>query len=103
MLKPVAYIMLLCVTLATFSRCAKGPSPPLEPDEERASFILEPGLTIQLVASEPLVQDPVVITFDEDNRLWVVEMRGFMPDIDGNGEQDRVGRISVLEDDDATA
>ena len=47
-----------------------------------------------------MVQDPVVITFDEDGRLWVVEMRGFMPDIDGVGEKEPVGRVSVLEDTD---
>ncbi|MBC7946347.1 MAG: c-type cytochrome [Chitinophagaceae bacterium] len=76
------------------------PSPPKSPEEEFNSFILEPGMKIQLVASEPLVQDPVVITFDPDGRLWVVEMRGFMPDIDGAGEKEPVGRISVLEDTD---
>ncbi|MDB5246964.1 MAG: dehydrogenase [Segetibacter sp.] len=74
------------------------PSPPLTPTEELATFQVEPGLKVQLVASEPMVQDPVVTTFDEDGRLWVVEMRGFMPDIDGVGEKDRVGRVSVLED-----
>jgi mono/diheme cytochrome c family protein len=62
------------------------------------TFHSEPGLIVQLVAAEPMVQDPVVITFDEDGRLWVVEMRGFMPDIDGAGENKRVGRVSVLED-----
>ena len=53
---------------------------------------------MQLVAAEPMVQDPVVIRFDEDGRLWVVEMRGFMPDEEGRGEKAPVGRISVLED-----
>jgi glucose/arabinose dehydrogenase/mono/diheme cytochrome c family protein len=76
------------------------PSPPKTPAEERATFQVEPGFTIQLVASEPMVQDPVLIQFDPDGRLWVVEMRGFMPTIDGTGEKDRVGRISVLEDTD---
>src|SRR5688572_14521882 len=75
-----------------------GPSPGRSPAEELSTFELSPGLKIQLVASEPLVQDPVVITFDPDGRLWVVEMRGFMPDIDGKGEKEPVGRISVLED-----
>lgn len=75
-----------------------GPSPVKTPTQELASFQLEPGLKIQLVAAEPMVQDPVVITFDEDGRLWVVEMRGFMPNIDGEGETEPVGRISVLED-----
>lgn len=76
----------------------EGPSPARTPAEELASFQLQPGLKIQLVASEPMVQDPVVITFDEDGRLWVVEMRGFMNTIDAAGENEPTGRISVLED-----
>lgn len=76
----------------------KDPSPMLTPEQELKTFQLEPGLSIQLVAAEPMIQDPVVMTFDGDGRLWVVEMRGFMPDIDGKGEKDRVGRVSVLED-----
>lgn len=75
-----------------------GPSPARTPAEELATFRLEPGLKIQLVAAEPMVQDPVVITFDADGRLWVVEMRGFMPNVSGEGENQPVGRISVLED-----
>ena len=78
----------------------QGPSPERTPSEELSTFQLSPGLNIQLVASEPMVQDPVIITFDADGRLWVVEMRGFMPNIDGKGENAPVGRISVLEDTD---
>lgn len=78
----------------------RGPSPERTPSEELSTFEISPGLNIQLVASEPMVQDPVVITFDADGRLWIVEMRGFMPDIDGKGEKKPVGRISVLEDTD---
>lgn len=80
------------------ARTDEGPSPALTPAEELASFQIEPGLQIQLVAAEPMVQDPVVITFDEDGRLWVVEMRGFMTSIDGEGEKEPTGRVSVLED-----
>ncbi|MEJ7738290.1 MAG: c-type cytochrome [Chitinophagaceae bacterium] len=76
----------------------KGPSPVHTPAEELSTFKLAAGLKIQLVAAEPMVQDPVVITFDPDGRLWVVEMRGFMPDINGKGEKEPVGRVSVLED-----
>ena len=78
----------------------RGPSPPRTPEEALEAFQVDDGLEIQLVASEPMVQDPVVIAFDEDGRLWVVEMRGFMPDIDGNGADQPVGRVSVLEDED---
>jgi len=76
----------------------ENPSPVLTPTEEMATFQVEPGMKIQLVATEPMVQEPVVITFDEDGRLWVVEMRGFMPTVEGEGEDQPVGRVSVLED-----
>src|SRR5215217_7120215 len=78
----------------------KESSPVRTPAEELSTFELSHGLKIQLVAAEPLVQDPVVINFDPDGRLWVVEMRGFMADIDNKGEKKRVGRVSVLEDTD---
>ncbi len=73
-------------------------SPVLTPEEEQKTFQISPDLDILLVAAEPMVQDPVVIQFDPDGRLWVVEMRGFMPDIDGKLEKEPIGRISVLKD-----
>ncbi len=85
-------------TLLVGSCRDEGPSPPKSPEEELTTFKIEPRLRVELVAAEPLVEDPVVITFDADGRLWVVEMRGFMPDIDGAGEGEPVGRVSVLED-----
>ncbi len=100
------FCLALCLGIASCSKKHgkgaddEGPSPAKSPMEEAATFQLAPGLKIQLVAAEPMVQDPVVITFDPDGRLWVVEMRGFMPDIDGKGEDERVGRISILEDTD---
>lgn len=73
-------------------------SPPRSPEEELKSFQIEPGFEIQLVAAEPMVQEPVAIQFDEDGRLWVVEMRGYMTDIEGSDEDKPLGRISILED-----
>ncbi|EEF60470.1 DUF7133 domain-containing protein [Pedosphaera parvula] len=76
------------------------PSPALSVVDALKSFKLQPGFHIECVASEPLVEDPVVAQFDPDGRLWVVEMRGFMPDLDGNGEDAPVGRVVVLTDTD---
>lgn len=92
--------LLLLAGFTTFLKTpdADDPSPPKSPEQERATFQLEPGLNIELVAAEPLVQDPVTMLFDPDGRLWVVEMRGFMPTLDGEGERERTGRVSVLED-----
>ena len=102
MLKPAGYICLLGAGLLMLSALREplddGPSPAKTPAQELATFQVEPGLTVQLVAAEPMVQDPVAMTFDEDGRLWVVEMRGFMPTIDGAGEDQPSGRVSVLED-----
>lgn len=74
------------------------PSPVLKPEDALKSFKLAPGFRIELVAAEPLIHDPVAITFDPDGRIWVVEMRGYMQTFDGKGEGEPVGSIAVLED-----
>lgn len=88
-----------CTTLDT-RETDDGPSPELSPEEELRTFHIDSGLEIELVAAEPLVEDPVVCTFDEHGRMWVVEMRAYMPNMDGEGEREAIGRISVLEDTD---
>jgi mono/diheme cytochrome c family protein len=56
------------------------------------------GFEIQLAASEPLLEAPVAMDFDNQGRIWVVEMRGFMPNLAGTGDTIPNGRISILED-----
>jgi mono/diheme cytochrome c family protein/glucose/arabinose dehydrogenase len=73
-------------------------SPPLSPEESMKTMHLPPGYRIELVASEPLIQDPVMIDWDPDGRLWAVEMPGYMPDIQAIGEHQPIGKIVVLED-----
>lgn len=75
-------------------------SPARTAQEELKTFQIEPGFEVQLVAAEPLVESPVIIQFDEDGRLWVVEMRGYMNDIDGSEEKKPVGSVAILEDTD---
>ncbi len=73
-------------------------SPVLSPRDELATISMPPGYHLELAASEPLVQDPVVIDWDGEGRLWVVEMPGYMPDIEASHEHDPVGRVVVVED-----
>lgn len=96
----VAFLLLVGCSGADRRPPTTGPSPERTPAEQLESFHTEPDLQIELVAAEPMVQDPVVCTFDEDGRLWVVEMRAYMPNIEGEGERDPLGRVSVLEDED---
>ena len=73
-------------------------SAPLSPDEALKTFHMPPGYRVELVASEPLIQDPVMIDWDGEGRLWAVEMPGYMPDIQASGEHAPIGKIVVLED-----
>lgn len=54
-----------------------GVPPRLPPEEARKSFQLAKGLDIHLVASEPVVQQPVCISFDDRGRLWVLQYLQF--------------------------
>ncbi|MFV1994838.1 MAG: c-type cytochrome [Verrucomicrobiales bacterium] len=74
------------------------PAPIVLPEHALATFEVDERFRVELIASEPLVEDPVAIAYDADGRAWVAEMRGFMPDIHGTGEEDPVGKIAILED-----
>jgi mono/diheme cytochrome c family protein/glucose/arabinose dehydrogenase len=88
------------------------PAPVRSPEESMRLMELQPGFRIELVAAEPLVQDPIAFAFDERNRLWVLEwpsynwpLRALLPgleplptppsrlvvlrDTDGDGRPDR--------------
>lgn len=75
-------------------------APVYTPQEELSRFRLAEGYRLELVAAEPLVQDPVAIDFDADGRMYVVEMRAYMPNVQGTGESRPIGRIVVVEDTD---
>ncbi|MCC9607905.1 HEAT repeat domain-containing protein [Blastopirellula sp. JC732] len=70
---------------------------PRSPEEELAAFKIEPGYKIELVASEPLVMDPVAIAFDARGRMFVAEYSDYP--IGPPDEKDApLSRIVLLED-----
>ena len=75
------------------------PAPALTPDEALRSFRVAPGFRVELAAAEPLIEDPIAIRFDPAGRLWAIELRAYMPDVDGTGETEPLGNVVVLEDD----
>ena len=75
-------------------------APALTPLEQLKTFQVAKGYRISLAASDPQVRDPVAAQFGPDGRLWVVEMQGYMPDLDGTTEDQAHGRVIVLEDKD---
>lgn len=79
----------------------KGPdgSPALSPAEALKTFSMPPGYHLELVASEPLIQDPIVIDWDPEGRLWAVEMPGFVPNLSApEPYMEPIGKVVVLED-----
>ena len=73
-------------------------APVLTPDEALKTFVTPPGYRVELVASEPLVIDPIAIDFDADGRLWVLEMPGFMSEPGGGNSREAINNVVVLED-----
>ncbi|MEN3338608.1 MAG: hypothetical protein V7647_2284 [Acidobacteriota bacterium] len=75
-------------------------SPVLSPEAEMQTFFMPPGYHVELVASEPMIEEPILIDWDPDGRLWVIEQRGYMRDLTATNEREPLGRVSVLEDTD---
>ncbi|MBL9173123.1 MAG: HEAT repeat domain-containing protein [Verrucomicrobiales bacterium] len=76
------------------------PAPVRSAEEERATFRVDPAYRVELVASEPMIRNPVTFEFDSEGRIWVVEYSGYMRDPAGSGESDPICRVLVLEDSD---
>ena len=103
----LVFVVSTVVTGASFQ--AGGPWPPAlqrvsddspvrSPADELKTIVMPPGYRLELVAGEPLVQDPVAIDWDAEGRLWVVEMPGYMRDIQASLEHEPTGRVVVLQD-----
>jgi len=52
-------------------------TPPVEPKNAEKTFHVLDGFEMQLIAAEPLVTDPVAITYDADGRAYVCEMNDY--------------------------
>ena len=94
----------LALLLTTYAWWPKFVAYPKTPEEERKSFVVPPGFAVELVAAEPLVRSPMFVEFDEDGRLWVIELPEYnayaatkpqgkgrivvLTDTDGDGQYD---------------
>ncbi|MHA4847496.1 DUF7133 domain-containing protein [Flavitalea antarctica] len=74
------------------------PVKPLSPKESIKMTLLPPGFRMELVASEPMVQEPVAICWDGNGRMYVAEMNTYMKDANATGEFEPTSRIKLLED-----
>lgn len=75
-------------------------APVLSPKDFIRFTNVEKGFELQLVAAEPDIITPVSMVFDNQSRIWAVEMTSYMPDIEGTGEYSPTGKIVILGDTD---
>ncbi len=68
---------------------------PLSPAESAARIQLPEGFRIDLVACEPLIQEPSCITFDEYERLFVCELHGY--NVEGHLDVMELNKTGVLD------
>jgi len=105
-LRPLHFASLLALGVLASRGAEPGPEisakdlprlPAVAVDKAMGTFQLRPGLALEMVAAEPLVRDPIEICFDENGRMFVVEMIDYSEMRD---QKPHWGRISVLEDTD---
>ena len=77
---------------------ATGSTPYLSPEESLKTIELQDGYYLELTLSEPNIQEPVMIQFDGNGRMYVVEMRNYMNDADAKDERAGTGVVSLHED-----
>lgn len=70
----------------------------LSPEESMKTFYLPEGYEVELVASEPMIDEPVTIAWDGSGRMYVAEMNTYMQDVDGTGTDRPISKIKLLED-----
>lgn len=70
------------------------PGPALSPEQAVERMTVPPGFTVEVVAAEPDLVNPVAMTFDERGRVWVTESFEYPRREPGPGRD----RIKILED-----
>ncbi len=63
--------------------------PPMSPQESLRAIRTKAELTVELVASEPLIESPVAIDWDTQGRLWVCEMYDYPAGLNPPANPDR--------------
>jgi mono/diheme cytochrome c family protein/glucose/arabinose dehydrogenase len=72
----------------------------LSPQASLETMHLPRGFKMELVASEPMIHEPVAIAWDGNGKMYVAQMMTYMQDIDATKENEPWSRISLLEDTD---
>lgn len=79
------------------------PKPPVKPlsvKEQTQHFQMPEGYRIEAVLVDPKIQQPGAITFDGNGRMYVLELRSYMLNLESEGTLEPISVISRWEDTD---
>ncbi len=86
-------------SVAAIPAFTSNPSPEhLTPEQSLKTFKLPKGYHLELVASEPMIHEPVAIAWDGNARMYVAELNTYMQDVEGTNEHAPTSRVMLLED-----
>lgn len=77
------------------------PDPPVStysPEDSLSTIRVPDGFRLELVASEPMIEEPVCMAWGPNGELYVAEMRSYMRDLDMSGELEPTSRVVKLID-----
>ncbi len=74
------------------------PLTPLSPEQSLQKFVLPAGYHLELVASEPMIAEPVAIAWDGNSKMYVAQMETYTQDADGTDTKKPISRVMLLED-----
>jgi putative membrane-bound dehydrogenase-like protein len=73
---PLAFALTLRIALAQIPKPTDAPKP-MTPERSAAAFKLPDGFQMEVVASEPLIESPTGVCWDERGRMFVCELHGY--------------------------
>lgn len=92
----VAILLLLVYSSITFAQPTNStPTPEVKPAARTnplAGFQIEPGFRIETAVQEPMILNPAAMAFDENGRLFVVELPGL-----ADRHAGKLGRVRMLD------
>jgi putative membrane-bound dehydrogenase-like protein len=90
----ILFAIAVCTSPAAAQPFVMEPGPK-SPAESFKCIQVRPGFTVELMAAEPLVMDPIAFAWGPDGKFWVVEM-GDYP-LGAGGKNKPGGRVKFLE------
>jgi putative membrane-bound dehydrogenase-like protein len=82
----LTFAILFVATANASAQSFKMEPGPKSPADSLQCIQVRPGFTVELMAAEPLVMDPIAFAWGPDGKFWVVEMGDYPLGVDGKGK-----------------